>query len=225
MVPHERPPDCSGGWTCTSGGGCRRPCGGLGGPQVFSRLRSLLCVQLCRATSHLPGGYTFGFQGAAPFGTLLCRSGCLHHSTLLCRCQAVFSSLENCTTECRSFWLFGTTECRTDDVAQGGSRAGSALQDRRRFIGPGPCGLGLPRIIAADFCAVNPPETVPHVPPIGGLGKYFCTKNAGCFLAKTAKAGTFAPGKPPEFPVNFYQPWGDYRGALIYQETRLRPCA
>ena len=205
--------------------GCRRPCGGLGGPQVFSRLRSLLCVQLCRATSHLPGGYTFGFQGAAPFGTLLCRSGCLHHSTLLCRCQAVFSSLENCTTECRSFWLFGTTECRTDDVAQGGSRAGSALQDRRRFIGPGPCGLGLPRIIAADFCAVNPPETVPHVPPIGGLGKYFCTKNAGCFLAKTAKAGTFAPGKPPEFPVNFYQPWGDYRGALIYQETRLRPCA
>ena len=24
---HERPPRCGGGWACTSGGGCRRPCG------------------------------------------------------------------------------------------------------------------------------------------------------------------------------------------------------
>jgi len=24
---HERPPRCWGGWACTSGGGCRRPCG------------------------------------------------------------------------------------------------------------------------------------------------------------------------------------------------------
>lgn len=34
----------------------------------------------------------------------------------------------------------------------------------RRSAGPGPFGLGLHRIIAADFCAVNPPKTVPHVP-------------------------------------------------------------
>ena len=38
------------------------------------------------------------------------------------------------------------------------------LDALRRFAGPGPCSLGLPRIIAADFCAVNPPKTVPHVP-------------------------------------------------------------
>ena len=31
-------------------------------------------------------------------------------------------------------------------------------------LGRGPCGLGLSRIIAADFAAVNPSETVPHVP-------------------------------------------------------------
>lgn len=37
-------------------------------------------------------------------------------------------------------------------------------------------------------------------------------KISGAFLAKMAKTGTFAAGKPPEFPVNFCQPWGDYRG-------------
>ena len=192
--------------------GCRRPCGGLGGPQVFSRLRSLLCVQLCRATSHLPGGYTFGFQGAAPFGTLLCRSGCLHHSTLLCRCQAVFSSLENCTTECRSFWLFGTTECRTDDVAQGGSRAGSALQDRRRFIGPGPCGLGLPRIIAADFRAVKTTKTFPPAPLKGGVGNYFCTNLTGCFWRKWQKREHLRRGRRRNFQGSFSSRGGTIGG-------------
>lgn len=65
----------------------------------------------------------------------------------------------------------------------------SLLDALRRFAGPGPCGLGLSRMIADGFSAVNPPKTVPHVPPLGGLGNYFCTKFRGCFLVKMAKAG------------------------------------
>lgn len=35
---------------------------------------------------------------------------------------------------------------------------------RRRFAGRGRCGLGLSRILAADFLGVKAPETVPHAP-------------------------------------------------------------
>jgi hypothetical protein len=94
---------------------------------------------------------------------------------------------------------------------KGERRTGSALQDRRRAAGPGPCGLGLHRIIAADFCAVNPLETFPQ-PPKGGVGELFLHKISGLFLAKMAKAGISAARLFPEFPVNFFQPWGDYRG-------------
>lgn len=54
---------------------------------------------------------------------------------------------------------------RNDDAEQKITRrAGDVMQNRRRFARPGPFGLGLPRIIAADFAAVNPLKTVPHVP-------------------------------------------------------------
>ena len=46
--------------------GCRRPCGGLGGPQVFSRLRSLLCVQLTPPV-FLPGRWPCRFSRFNPW--------------------------------------------------------------------------------------------------------------------------------------------------------------
>ena len=69
------------------------------------------------------------------------------------------------------------------------------------------------------------PENRSPRPPLGGTGELFLPKISGLFLAKMAKAGIFPARLPPEFPVNFFQPWGDYRGALIYQESRLRPRA
>ena len=50
-------------------------------------------------------------------------------------------------------------------------------------------------------------------------------KISGLFLSKMAKVGIFAAGLLAGFPVNFFQVWGDYRGALIYQESELRPRA
>ncbi len=43
-------------------------------------------------------------------------------------------------------------------------RAGSALQDRRRSAGPGPCGLGLSRMLADGRAAVKTPKTFPPAP-------------------------------------------------------------
>jgi len=82
-----------------------------------------------------------------------------------------------------------------------------------RSAGPGPFGLGLPRIIAADFRAVNPPKTLPHAPPIGGLGELFLHKFPGRFLARMAKVGISGAVWPSEFPVNFFQPWGTIGGS------------
>ena len=45
-------------------------------------------------------------------------------------------------------------------------------------------------------------------PPLGGTGELFLAKISGRFLAKMEKAGIFAARLPPEFPVNFFQPWG-----------------
>ena len=70
------------------------------------------------------------------------------------------------------------------------------------------------------LCKNNSP-----VPLKGGRGELFLPKISGLFLAKMAKPAIFPARWPPEFPVNFFQPWGDYRGALIYQESRLRPRA
>ena len=53
----------------------------------------------------------------------------------------------------------------------------------RRFAGPGPCGLGLSRMLADGRAAVKTPKTFPPAPLKGGVGNFFCTKFAGCFWA------------------------------------------
>ena len=57
------------------------------------------------------------------------------------------------------------------------------LDALRRFAGPGPCGLGLSRMLADGRAAVKPPKTFPPAPLKGGVGNFFCTKFAGCFWA------------------------------------------
>ena len=128
--------------------------------------------------------------------------------------RKLFSVCAICTVECVLRCADCTVECVTPEL----SRLG-------RFAGPGPCGLGLSRMLADGRAAVKTPKTFPPAPPKGGRGELFLHKFSGLFLAKMAKAGTSAPGTLPEFPVNFYQPWGDYRGVLIYQESGLRPRA
>ena len=73
----------------------------------------------------------------------------------------------------------------------------------RRFAGRWPCGLRLPRMITAKFCAVNTPKTVPKFPFRGNCGNYFCTNFCGGFSCKMHSLG-------------------DYRGHIYpgYQDTR-----
>lgn len=53
----------------------------------------------------------------------------------------------------------------------------------RRFAGPGPCGLGLSRMLADGRAAVKPPENLSPSPPLkGGRGELFLYKICGLFL-------------------------------------------
>lgn len=63
----------------------------------------------------------------------------------------------------------------------------------RRFAGPGPFGLGLSRIIAADFAAVNPLATVPQSPFRGTWGIIFA-QNFRAFFVENGESGNFCGG-------------------------------
>ena len=58
----------------------------------------------------------------------------------------------------------------------------SLLDALRRFAGPGPCGLGLSRMLADGRAAVNTPKTFPPAPPKGGRGELFLHKFSGRIL-------------------------------------------
>lgn len=55
---------------------------------------------------------------------------------------------------------------------------------RRRVRGPGPCGLGLARMIAAFFRAVNRAKTVPPSPFRGDWGSFFAQISGVIFCGK-----------------------------------------
>ena len=78
-------------------------------------------------------------------------------------------------------------------------RTGSALQDRRRSAGPGPCGLGLSRMLADGRAAVKTPKTFPPAPLKGGVGNYFCTNFPGCFWRKWQKREHLRRGRCRNF--------------------------
>ena len=50
-------------------------------------------------------------------------------------------------------------------------------------LGGGRWAVRLPRMIAAIFCAVNRPKSLPTAPPLGGLGIIFAQKSVAVFCA------------------------------------------
>ena len=72
-------------------------------------------------------------------------------------------------------------------------RTGSALQDRRRSAGPGPCGLGLSRMLADGRAAVKTPKTFPPAPLKGAWGTIFAQIFRAVF-GENGKSGNICAG-------------------------------
>ena len=185
--------------------GCRRPCGGLGGPQVFSRLRSLLCVQLTPPV-FLPGRWPCRFSRFNPWRLAFnraARDGCIiaRLNASVKRFSQTFSVCAICTVECVLRCADCTVECVTPEL----SRLG-------RFAGPGPCGLGLSRMLADGRAAVKTPKTFPPAPLKGGMGNYFCTNLTGCFWRKWQKREHLRRGRRRNFQGSFSSRGGTIGG-------------
>lgn len=82
----------------------------------------------------------------------------------------------------------------------------------RRFAGPGPCGLGLSRMLADGRAAVKTPKTFPPAPLKGGVGNFFCTKFAGCFWRKRQKREHLRRGSRRNFQQIFASRGGTIGG-------------
>ena len=139
---------------------------GVGGPQVFSRLRSLLCVQLTPPV-FLPGRWPCRFSRFNPWRLAFnraARDGCIiaRLNASVKRFSQTFSVCAICTVEC----VLRCADCAVECVTPELSRLG-------RFAGPGPCGLGLSRMLADGRAAVKTPKTFPPAPLKGGVGNYF----------------------------------------------------